>query len=77
MSNTDAIVILSTYFGNTPDTDEALKKAINALSQQIAKLPAGTHCPKCKGTIVLEGFWFNYCQYCGQKIDWGGIGMKI
>ena len=57
---------------------EALKRAIKALEKQIPKKPfindySLTCCPNCHGIEVLAGcesIQLNYCNQCGQKLDW-------
>lgn len=50
-----------------------LRMAINALEKQIPKKPKTNDsyiiyiCPCCNNLIKLCK---NYCEYCGQKLDW-------
>ena len=39
MSNTDAIVILSTYFGDTPDTDDIVERENGRAKNRHARNP--------------------------------------
>lgn len=60
---------------------EALDMAIDALKKQIPMKPIGEHyahmrCPSCNHRIPSgQGSSSrrrdNWCNYCGQKIDWG------
>ena len=52
--------------------NEALKMAINALENQIARkptkdkyVPEEDFCPMCRTEVTN----CNYCPYCGQKLD--------
>ena len=64
---------------------EAFGKAINALEKQIPKrltheatLYECCTCPNCKNVIDRFEKWgentvritYEYCHYCGQKLDW-------
>jgi hypothetical protein len=48
-------------------------KVVDAFSKQIPKKPRqeefelGEYCPNCE--YIFDGFP-NYCEYCGQRIDW-------
>lgn len=66
-----------------PEIDEywqAGELAINALKKQIPMKAVGTHyaymrCPSCNHRIPSGGGSSsrrrdNWCNYCGQKIDW-------
>ena len=60
---------------------EALQMAKDALKKQIPKKPTGEHyahmrCPSCNHRIPSrQGSSSrrrdNWCNYCGQAIDWG------
>lgn len=59
------------------DEEIAVDMGIKALEKQIAKKPLVEderaffrfhHCAECKQILAIE---FNYCENCGQKIDWG------
>lgn len=52
-----------------------MKMAVEAIEKQIPKQPVeeATMCPNCGGNIINEAdndYNFNYCHYCGQKLDW-------
>ena len=53
---------------------KGLRMAINALEKQIAKKPKTDDryvmyiCPWCNDFVKVS---HNYCQNCGQKLDWG------
>lgn len=59
---------------------EAINIAITAVEKQIPKKAVGTHyaymrCPACNHRIPSGGGSSsrrrdNWCNYCGQKIDW-------
>ena len=59
---------------------EAVDTAISALEKQEGKKPIGTHyahmrCPACNHRIPSGGGSSsrrrdNWCNYCGQRIDW-------
>lgn len=61
--------------------NEAINTAIDALEKQIPMKPIGEHyahmrCPSCKHRIPSGGGSSsrrrdNWCNYCGQKINWG------
>ena len=87
MDATEAIEIISTNPVAYPDPyaqgvwDEAIRMALSALKKQDGKKPLGTHyahmkCPVCNHRIP-SGMGSsshrrdNWCNYCGQKIDWG------
>lgn len=60
---------------------EAVDMAISALEKQIPKKPTGQHyahmrCPSCNHRIPSGAGSSsrrrdNWCNYCGQAIDWG------
>ena len=60
---------------------EAFSMAIKALKKQIPQKAVGEHyahmrCPSCNHRIPSGGGSSsrrcdNWCNYCGQKIDWG------
>lgn len=60
---------------------EALDEAIKALEKQIPKKAVGEYyahmrCPSCNHRIPSGGGSSsrrrdNWCNYCGQSIDWG------
>jgi hypothetical protein len=59
-------------------TSDYYDLAINAMEKQIPKKPfindySLTCCPNCHGIEVLAGcesIQLNYCNQCGQKLDW-------
>lgn len=68
--------------GNLPedgnDVEEALNMAKNALEKQIPKsvektyktsyMWLGGYCPECDCGVTSR---WEYCQKCGQKLNWG------
>ena len=63
---------------------EAYRNAIEALEKQIPKRPIfedlgkGVRCPTCDDSFSCcfiskdeGGIIFDYCQKCGQRLDWG------
>lgn len=58
----------------TEDDYKANEMAINALEKQIPKKPKTDDryvmyiCPCCNDFVKVS---HNYCQNCGQKLDWG------
>ena len=84
MTNEEAIKMLRTIkrtvsLGNQKFED-ALDVAIEALEKQIQKKAVGEHyahmrCPSCNHRIPSGGGSSsrrrdNWCNYCGQAIDW-------
>lgn len=77
----DAVVVLDSGFGTHPGESDLVYKnrkmyaelAINALEKQIPKKPKTDDryvmyiCPCCNDFIKVS---HNYCQNCGQAIDW-------
>lgn len=69
------------------DLCEAVDKAVESLEKQIPKKPLNViydddwvefwNCPNCgiqHTAIINDEQWkFDYCPYCGQKIDWSDI----
>lgn len=59
---------------NVEDLNNAYDVAINALEKQIPKKPKTDDryvmyiCPWCNDFVKVS---HNYCQNCGQKLDWG------
>lgn len=59
---------------------EEIEMAINALEKQVPKRPIEDNyynepavCPNCGGNIANQcdyDYQFQYCHYCGQKLDW-------
>lgn len=86
MKSAEAIKILSETPVAYPDPDaqsiwdEAIDMAISALEKQEGKKPIGTHyahmrCSACNHRIPSGGGSSsrrrdNWCNYCGQRIDW-------
>ena len=66
---------------DTSTIEQTLDMAIDALKKQIPMKPIGEHyahmrCPSCNHRIPSgQGSSSrrrdNWCNYCGQKIDWG------
>lgn len=60
------------------ERDQECRKVINeALEKQIPKKPTGNKlncCPRCKGLVGINTNTihakYNYCNHCGQAIDW-------
>ena len=77
----DAVVVLDSGFGTHLGESDLVYRnrkmyaelAINALEKQIPKKPKTNDnyiiyiCPCCNNFIKLCK---NYCEYCGQKLDW-------
>ena len=67
----------------TKSAYDALQMGIDALKKQIPMKAIGTHyahmrCPSCNHRIPSGGGSSsrrrdNWCNYCGQKIDWGAL----
>ena len=59
---------------NVEDLNNAYDVAIQALEKQIPKKPKTDDryvmhiCPWCNDFVKVS---HNYCQNCGQKLDWG------
>ena len=57
---------------------EPLRLAIKALERQISKKPIVNDdiiCPNCSATLIycLHTSEIDYCDKCGQRLDWEGI----
>lgn len=62
--------------------DEIKDIAIKALEKRVPKKPILSKsmmtkkeyqiCPICERLALYDGIKFDYCQYCGQKLDWEG-----
>lgn len=58
--------------------ERAFKMAKAALEKQIPKEPIHKDgeiiCPNCLGALIysMHSFKVNYCDRCGQAIDWSG-----
>ena len=77
-------VTMSKWYGTSEEArqhNEAIKMAVDALKKQVPMKPTGEHyahmrCPSCNHRIPSgQGSSSrrrdNWCNYCGQKIDWG------
>ena len=63
--------------------NKAIEMAVEALKKQIPMKAVGTHyahmrCPSCNHRIPSGGGSSsrrrdNWCNYCGQKIDWSEL----
>ena len=85
MTESDAIKQLKNILSECTESEEAvcyitdvdapaLEMAINALEKQIPKKPKTDdryvmHICQCCNDFVKVSH--NYCQNCGQKLDWG------
>lgn len=75
-----AIDYLLDPIGKREIHDESIELAVDALRKQIPKKAVGNHyahmrCPACNHRIPSGGGSSsrrrdNWCNYCGQKIDW-------
>ena len=65
------------YWCNRPEEIETAKLAIAALEKQIPKKPERLNSfrsiGKCGGCerVISTRTASVYCQYCGNKVDWG------
>lgn len=76
-----AIDYLLDPIGKREIHDESIELAVDALRKQIPQKAVGNHyahmrCPACNHMIPSGGGSSsrrrdNWCNYCGQKIDWG------
>jgi len=67
----------------TKSAYDALQMGVDALKKQIPMKAVGTHyahmrCPSCNHRIPSGGGSSsrrrdNWCNYCGQKIDWSEL----
>ena len=83
MSPNEAIDYLLDPIGKREIHDDAVGLAVDALRKQIPKKAVGNHyahmrCPACNHRIPSGGGSSsrrrdNWCNYCGQKIDWGAL----
>lgn len=66
-------VVIDTSIGveNICKTSDLINMSIKALEKQIPIKPIGKYnvCPKC-GVIEFGFNEPNYCEWCGQKLDW-------
>lgn len=60
-------------------TEEDYRTLLKAIEREKAKKPMKaidesgikyTACPLCGAVVQSDGFSFNYCPDCGQKLDW-------
>lgn len=83
MTNEEAIETLKRNYHSEcfEQLREAVDMAISAIEKQIPEKPNGEHrtrmkCPSCNHRIP-SGLGSssrrrdNWCNYCGQRIDWG------
>lgn len=47
-----------------------IKMAMDAIKKQTPMKPKSDHCPRCGLIIYGRGDFPNYCDECGQKLDW-------
>ena len=83
ISPNEAIDYLLDPIGKREIHDDAVGLAVDALRKQIPKKAVGNHyahmrCPACNHRIPSGGGSSsrrrdNWCNYCGQKIDWGAL----
>ena len=83
ISPNEAIDYLLDPIGKRDIHDDAVELAVDALRKQIPKKAVGNHyahmrCPACNHRIPSGGGSSsrrrdNWCNYCGQKIDWGAL----
>ena len=80
ISPNEAIDYLLDPIGKREIHDESVELAVDALRKQIPQKAVGNHyahmrCPTCNHRIPSGGGSSsrrrdNWCNYCGQKIDW-------
>ena len=83
ISPNEAIDYLLDPIGKREIHDESVELAVDALRKQIPQKAVGNHyahmrCPTCNHRIPSGGGSSsrrrdNWCNYCGQKIDWGAL----
>ena len=75
----EALLYLARTGHNNTQLQTALMIAVCALEKQIPKKPIGDlhsvphyRCPNCNSTVKLffDSPVFDYCEYCGQCLDW-------
>ena len=86
ISPNEAIDYLLDPIGKREIHDDAVGLAVDALRKQIPKKAFGNHyahmrCPACNHRIPSGGGSSsrrrdNWCNYCGQKIDWDRKGLN-
>ena len=74
MTESEAIKVLNMIETHGALPTMAKAKSIEALEKQIPKKPKTDNryvmhiCPWCNDFVKVS---HNYCQNCGQKLDWG------
>ena len=69
----ERIALIDSNYTDILDYKEALQISVKALEKQIPRKPKTNDnyimyiCPCCNNFIKLCR---NYCEYCGQKLDW-------
>ena len=69
----ERIALIDSNYTDILDYKEALQISVKALEKQIPQKPKTDDryviyiCPCCNNLIKLCK---NYCEYCGQKLDW-------
>ena len=86
ISPNEAIDYLLDPIGKREIHDDAVGLAVDALRKQIPQKAVGNHyahmrCPTCNHRIPSGGGSSsrrrdNWCNYCGQKIDWDRKGLN-
>ena len=86
ISPNEAIDYLLDPIGKREIHDDAIELAVDSLRKQIPKKAVGNHyahmrCPACNHRIPSGGGSSsrrrdNWCNYCGQKIDWDRKGLN-
>ena len=86
ISPNEAIDYLLDPIGKREIHDESVELAVDALRKQIPQKAVGNHyahmrCPTCNHRIPSGGGSSsrrrdNWCNYCGQKIDWDRKGLN-
>lgn len=73
MTYEEALKKLEDTFMTDKEYQELLR---TALQKQVVMKPVSViedfslyRCPTCNASIPLE----DYCEYCGQKLDWEGV----
>ena len=70
------IAIAEVEWNYPMDYTAAFEEAIKALEKQIPKMPiygaANIKCPNCGATLLyyFHSFKIDYCDECGQRLDW-------
>ena len=67
----ERLKVKQSAFEYQSNIDKAFGMAIKALKKQIGLKPLENivcfYCPKCKHFVESV---YNYCGFCGQKLDW-------